>query len=1383
MGIEVSRQAAVVEAVSGEVIVVKSDGSARKISAGDIIRENEIVITANQAELVLGTQNGVTEVGSNCVGCVDQDLAWADVPLAGEVNFDLQQADTGDFDDEFAAIQEAILGGADPTQILEATAAGGGQGSANAGFVTIDYNYTETHPSTFFETAGLEQQTVDEDREEFRSITRSSGGQSISESLTEGSISDITYTQSITTTETIIAGSLALDPDSFAPETLSLASLLSELNSDITSSGQPVTFTYDSASNSIIGVQGTDEVLRIDIDTVSVGNDIALSLTTTVSQSIDHVPSIGGGQVSFTGDQINIAFDIQGQDTAGNQLVTPINAQVTVLDGVDPSAESVSIDNVETSSAAIAGTFSNIGSDNLQSAVFDSSVLAQFDGVLSDNQATVASLSADGSTITLSIQGGSDVILTVSLDTDGTYRFEQLRPIEQVGTDSLSFSLPITVTDFDQDVVTNTINLAISDGDKPVITNVDSIDVDEAGIVGGSQEGTATVSGSGSVTSEIFDSDIIDHHELEAAEFNTAGTLISNGEVVLLELVDETNGVRTYEGYVEVNGARITVFDVKVDSPSLGNYEFTLYESLSHQGAEDTLLTFALPIYAVDADGDRSALSGGSSTSQAAEILINVTDDAPVMSAPTGERVVDEDDLSGIGSDQSEDTIINGLFAVDEGADGVIKYELVDENLAIAGLTSDGESLEWLPVSQSGTTFTYVAQTVTSNQPVFEIIFDTSDNSYQFELFKPLKHSDGAGENTIDLNFSVVAEDSDQDKSNAVDLKITVTDDVPTITDTTVASTFVVDEDDLGSVITQATGSFVTTEGADQAEVYELRNISTLEATLSSGNEGIKITESTGAADTTTYQGATDPGGTPIFTLVLADDGSYTFTLLGPLNHATTPNNLDTLTIPFDVVAVDGDGDDSNQYVLPIEVLDGAPVMTAPTGETVVDEDDLTGIGSDQSEDSMINGLFTIDEGADGVIKYELVDENLAIAGLTSDGESLEWLPVSQNGTTFTYVAQTATSNEAVFEIIFDTSDNSYQFELFKPLKHPDGAGENAIDLNFSVVAEDFDQDKSNAIALKITVTDDVPTITDTSVGSTFVVDEGDLGSVIAQATGSFVTTEGADQAEVYELRNISTLEATLSSGSEGIKITEITGAANTTTYQGATDPGGTPIFTLVLTDDGAYTFTLLGPLNHATTPSNLDTLTIPFDVVAVDGDGDDSNQYVLPIEVLDDAPTITDTTVGSTFVVDEDDLGSMVSQATGSFVTTEGADLVEVYELRNVSALEATLTSGTEAISITEITGAANTTTYQGTTTSGTPIFTLALANDGSYTFTLLGPLNHPTSPNSNTLTIPFDVVAVDGDGDDSNQYMLPIEVLDDVPVMSAPTGETVVDEDDLAG
>ncbi|MFA0350199.1 hypothetical protein AB4486_25220, partial [Vibrio sp. 10N.222.55.C6] len=128
-------------------------------------------------------------------------------------------------------------------------------------------------------------------------------------------------------------------------------------------------------------------------------------------------------------------------------------------------------------------------------------------------------------------------------------------------------------------------------------------------------------------------------------------------------------------------------------------------------------------------------------------------------------------------------------------------------------------------------------------------------------------------------------------------------------------------------------------------------------------------------------------------------------------------------------------------------------------------------------------------------------------------------------------------------------------------------------------------------------------------VGSTFVVDEEEIGTP-TQASGSFVTTEGADQVETYELRNISMLEATLSSGNEGIKITEITGAANTTTYQGATDPGGTPIFTLVLTDDGAYTFTLLGPLDHEPSSEARNKLLISFDVVAVDSDGDDSNQY-----------------------------------------------------------------------------------------------------------------------------------------------------------------------------
>ncbi|MFA0521287.1 retention module-containing protein, partial [Vibrio sp. 10N.222.55.E8] len=89
MDIQVLSQAAVVEAVNGEVIAVKPDGSARKIAVGDIIRGNEIVITANGSELILGVQNNAIPIADNCVSCVDENGAWTAVPVAGEVNVDL----------------------------------------------------------------------------------------------------------------------------------------------------------------------------------------------------------------------------------------------------------------------------------------------------------------------------------------------------------------------------------------------------------------------------------------------------------------------------------------------------------------------------------------------------------------------------------------------------------------------------------------------------------------------------------------------------------------------------------------------------------------------------------------------------------------------------------------------------------------------------------------------------------------------------------------------------------------------------------------------------------------------------------------------------------------------------------------------------------------------------------------------------------------------------------------------------------------------------------------------------------------------------------------------------------------------------------------------
>ncbi|MCC4860644.1 retention module-containing protein [Vibrio splendidus] len=1455
MGIEVSRQAAVVEAVSGEVIVVKSDGSARKISAGDIIRENEIVITANQAELVLGTPNGVTEVGSNCIGCVDQDLAWADAPIAGEVNFDLQQADAGDFDDdEFAAIQEAILGGADPTQILEATAAGGGQGSANAGFVTIDYNYTETHPSTFFETAGLAEQTVDEDREEFRTITRSSGGQSISEVLTEGSISSNTYPQSITTTETIIAGSLALSPDSFAPEALSLASLLTELNSDITSSGQPVTFTYDAATNSIIGVQGTDEVLRIDIDVVSVGNNAELSLTTTISQPIDHVTSVGGGQVSYTGDQINITFDIQGEDTAGNPLATPINAQVAVVDGVDPSAESVNITNVETSNVPIEGTFSNIGSDNLQSAVFDASALDQFDGLLSDNQNTLARLSDDGTTITLSIQGRGEVVLTISLDTDGTYKFEQSNPIEQVGTDSLTFALPITITDFDQDVVTNTINIAITDGDSPVITNVDSIDVDEAGIVGGSQEGTAPVSGTGSITADIFESDIIDHYELEPAEFNTGGSLVSNGEAVLLELIDETNGVRTYEGYVEVNGSRITIFDVKIDSPSLGNYEFNLYEELSHQGAEDTLLTFALPIYAVDADGDRSALSGGSNTPEAAEILVNVKDD--VVELVDKVESVTEPTLAG-------DTIVSYNLFNFEGADGStiqsFNYDGVDYSL--------DQSL--LPDATQTFSFTEGVVTISLN------------GDFSFEVARDIDHSSSE---TIVKQFSFLAEDGDGDTDTST-LELSITDGQDPIIDlippVTLSETNLNDGSAPSGSRVSATETIAFTAGSDDVASFRIEPTEfNVGGALKSNGFAVEIKED--SANPGTYIGfITDGSNTevPVFTIAFSTStlGEYTFTLLEALDHA---DGLDKNDLSFDlpVYAVDTDGDDSLVSQLNVTIGDDVQIMQDGTLDII--EPNL----------------------ADGTITTNTID---VMPNQSADGATI---------TQFTYDGQLRTldqndTGEQQFSFtegeLFITLEGEVRFEPNRDLDH--SVSEDIVK-SIVVTSSDFDNDPVTS-AITLTITDgDNPTID--SVPSV-VLEEADLtdgsspsGSAVSQ-TETITFTNQSDDVEKFRLEP-SEFNTNNALKSDGLIIEireEPTGSGNYIGFTTDISNVETTVFTLDFSSTtlGEYTFTLLEAIDHTPVQGNND-LTFNLPVYAVDSDGDDSLMSPLAVTITDDIqvmvndsltieePTVADLAAGtpttaSVNVLDEEGAdGTTITQFTydggavltldqndtgeQKFVVADGAlyitlqgdirfepsrnldhtggdivksivvtssdsdsDLVSSTvtltitdgdiptidtvpsvtlsetNLSDGSAPNASAVSSTQTITFTNqsddvtsfrieptdfnVGGAlksnglavelkADPTTpggYIGFVTDGsnveTNVFTISFSdtNLGQYTFTLLEALDHEDGLDNNTLSFDLPVYAVDSDGDDSLVSQLNVTIGDDVQIMQYGT------------
>ncbi|WP_411978744.1 retention module-containing protein [Vibrio sp. 506] len=1363
-------QSAIVNAVKGEVLVLGLDGNVKVIKAGDELRPGEIIITENNASLDVQINNELYLVDANCVACLPVpsseplEPVLVQSPVNGLVTFDPTAIGSADFDaNDIAAIQQAILDGADPTAILEATAAGAGaEGSANAGYVTVEYNNPEVLASTFFETSATRSGEDDRDEDDGLNVTIfADGGQSLQSSVTEGSISLSSYPQTISSSVLVEAGDLALDTASFVPETSSLESLLTELNSDITSGGQPVAFVYDEAQNAIIGTQGGNEVLRIEIEATSLGRDLELEVVTTISQGIDHVASIADGQVSIVGDQINIAFDITGADIGGNSIQAPIDFTTTVIDGDDPAPQNVTFENVESSYTPITGTFVDIGSDQLATVTFNQEGLSQFDGLLSDNQATEAVLSEDGSTITLSIAGSNETVLTISLNTDGTYQFEQFKPLEQTnGEDTIELSLPTTIVDFDQDTASNTFTMTILDGDNPVIENVTGLSLDEAGVDQGSQEGAAVTSGTGSITTAVG-SDIIDHYELEPTEFNVGGELQSQGQVVQLELASESNGVRTYEGFIELDGVRITVFDVAIDAPALGEYQFNLYEQLDHTGANDDSLTFSLPVYAVDADGDRSSITDGSNTPEAAQIVIQVQDDVPTIDGVDA-LAVDEDDLSSIGSDQSDSVLTQGNFTTTQGSDRVVSYQLEIGTDPLNGLESQGRSISLTETTNSDGSFTYSA--TAEGDAIFTLQVNP-DGSYSFTLEGPIDHA--AGSDSLTLDFTIVATDFDGDTSSLV-LPVTIADDVPTINDV-VALT--VDEDDLSSVgsdqsqPTSVEGQFTTTQGSDGVVQYQLDVSAYPLNGLQSQGQTVSIAETQNADGSYTYSATAN--GSAVFTLILNTDGSYSFELQGPIDHAA---NSDSLTLDFSVIATDFDGDTS-QIVLPVTIVDDKPTITDVDAITV-DEDDLGTIGSDQTDPISIDGNFTTTQGSDRVVSYQLDASATPVAGLTSQGVAVTLTETANADGRFTYEA--TAGSEAVFTLTVNT-DGSYNFTLEGPIDHAVDSDE--LTLNFPIIATDFDGDTTNA-TIPVTIVDDKPVITDVD---TITVDEDDLASIGSDQSnpisidGNFTTTQGSDRVVSYQLDASATPVDGLTSQGVAVTLIETANGDGSFTYEATA--GGNPVFTLTVDTDGSYNFTLEGPIDHAV---DSDELTLNFPIIATDFDGDTVTETI-PVTIVDDVPTITAVDALS---VDEDDLSGVGSDQTdavfveGAFTTIQGSDRVVSYQLDSTAAPVAGLTSQGEAITLVETANGDGSFTYVATA-DGNPVFTLNVATDGTYDFTLQGPIDH--AENSDSLTIDFPIVATDFDGD-TTTATIPVTIADDAPIIDNVV-PLAVDEDDLSG
>ncbi len=649
-------------------------------------------------------------------------------------------------------------------------------------------------------------------------------------------------------------------------------------------------------------------------------------------------------------------------------------------------------------------------------------------------------------------------------------------------------------------------------------------------------------------------------------------------------------------------------------------------------------------------------------------------------------NAVDEEGLPGgiVGGPNDlagEDTVVTGTLGYSFGPNGIGSFAWSSEGLAALGISSQGVSLTY-SVSADGLTLSaFAGETL-----VFTLqLTDLAAGTYQFSLFAPLDHAapEPGGSDENDLFFLFGYSITDGAGNTALgSLTLGVDDDTPELQGVPGERPSVgglVHEDALSNGNSEGGGQTLTLSGgpgaldalvnfgADGRGSFSLNgSAEALDSLIALGltSDGVALTYSVSADGTTLVATA---GGNPVFTLVVNPDGSYLFTLQGPLDHPeadgvdseTLGDNSLALDFSGILQATDFDGDavaggfDAGSFVIDVE--DDVPVLVGAPGERptvggLVHEDALSNGNSEGGGQTLTlsGGPGALDAlvnfGADGRGGFQLSIDPGALIGLqdlnlTSGGVEL-FYAVSADGSTLTATA--GEGGAPVFTLLVNP-DGSYLFTLQGPLDHPeaDGVdsetlGDSSLALDFSglLVATDGDGDPLadgfDAGSFVIDIEDDVPVLVGApgerpSVGG--LVHEDALGNGNSEGGGQTLTLSGepgaldalvnfgADGRGGFQLSIdpgalIGLQDLNLTSG--GVELFYAV-SADGSTLTATAGEGGAPVFTLLVNPDGSYLFTLQGPLDHPeadgvdseTLGDNSLALDFSGLLVATDGDGD----------------------------------------------------------------------------------------------------------------------------------------------------------------------------------
>ncbi|WP_421346248.1 DUF5801 repeats-in-toxin domain-containing protein [Aeromonas veronii] len=888
------------------------------------------------------------------------------------------------------------------------------------------------------------------------------------------------------------------------------------------------------------------------------------------------------------------------------------------------------------------------GADGLGSQSYSLNVQNANSGLIDTATGEQVQLRMNGSTLEGRTATTGQLVFNLSVDGSGKVTLDQLRAIEHPTSDSdeVKFlgsghiSLTLTVTDKDGDHTSGRLDIGkvISfKDDGPSISANAAVQLDDDALAGGIAGGTGD----------------------DPNAVNISGTLGhsfgADGAGSIQWLTSGAPGGYTYEagsgGSLLVKQAGVTVLTVTLNSAT-GAYSVTQNAPIKHANSNDENdATFMLSYRVTDADKD--SVDGS--------LTINVDDDTPTVSANAAVQLDDDALAGGIAGGTGDDpnaVNISGTLGHSFGADGAGSVQWLTTG-APAGFTYETNPAGALLVKQGAT----IVLTVTLN---------SATGAYSVTQNSPIQHANADQENNQAFTLNYKVNDGDGDTATGT-LAINVDDDTPVAKNDTAIVAESSGKDFNVAFVLDSSGSINGTEFATMMAAVRAAG-----QALFNGTDGtVQITIvafSTGATSYTAISSlaafeslidsilANRPfNGNTNFTAAVEQTMDVYNPIPGWSNQVFFISdgnpNVDT---GVNNSLESGTATDWNNFI----DSNGINVTTIGVGDGIngprLQDVDLDGSGSPilvTDFDDLIDALLTQISG-NTVSGNVLLGNNNVVGGGDDDAFGADGagrvLSIEIDGVTYTWngvgtiavstggsIAGSQLSNivtDLGGKLSFNFTNGTWSYVA------PQSVASDTSE-SFDYVIIDKDGDPSQA-TLTVNIEDAAPVIgrvdEDELPGG---ITDNDLQTTVA--TGSLTELLIGNGPATFSLQSSPAFLPTLTS--DGVAVTyNVVG--NTLTAMA----GAATIFTLVVQANGAYTFTLSGPLDHPLANGNdneILTLNLTEAVKATNGGNPVPLAGDLLIQVEDDVPAILAT---SNLVYSN---SGNPGGATGVFDYSTGAD------------------------------------------------------------------------------------------------------------------------------